>query len=73
MRLNLSAGGVAYYEGNARVHRILRLRKWIEAIEQDQGASRNTEQAYVVSQILEALYESAHTGKAVYLNNASEA
>lgn len=49
------------------------MRKWIEAIEHDQEPVVTPKQALVVSQILEALYESARTGKAVYLNNASEA
>lgn len=49
------------------------MRKWIEAIENDQEPVVTPKQALVVSQILEALYESARTGKAVYLNNGNEA
>ncbi|MRN51626.1 Gfo/Idh/MocA family protein [Paenibacillus monticola] len=66
--IELSAGGVAFYEGLEESAPDIEMRKWIEAIEQDKEPVVTPEQAYVVSQILEALYESARTGKAVYLN-----
>ncbi|ULO06616.1 Gfo/Idh/MocA family oxidoreductase [Paenibacillus sp. 19GGS1-52] len=66
--IELSAGGVAFYEGIEESAPDIEMRKWIEAIEQDKEPVVTPEQAYVVSQILEALYESARTGKAVYLN-----
>ncbi|HBS44278.1 MAG TPA: oxidoreductase [Paenibacillus sp.] len=67
-KIELGAGGVAYYEGKAESAPDIELRKWIEAIEQDKDPVVTPEQAYVVSQILEAIYESAQTGKAVYLD-----
>lgn len=66
--IELGAGGVAFYEGKAEKATDIELRKWIEAIEQDKDPVVTPEQAYVVSRILEAIYESAQTGKAVYLN-----
>lgn len=66
--IDLGAGGVAFYEGKAESNPDIELRLWIDAIEQDKDPVVTPEQAYVVSQILEAIYESAQTGKAVYLN-----
>ncbi len=48
------------------------MRKWIEAIDQDLEPVVTPKQALVVSQILEAVYESARTGKAIYFNNNAE-
>ncbi|MEK4330671.1 Gfo/Idh/MocA family oxidoreductase [Paenibacillus sp. FSL R7-0297] len=66
--VELGAGGVAFYEGKAEKATDVELRKWIEAIEEDKDPVVTPEQAYVVSRILEAIYESAQTGKAVYLD-----
>ncbi|HZG86639.1 Gfo/Idh/MocA family oxidoreductase [Paenibacillus sp.] len=66
--VNLQAGGVAFYDGKQEKDADLEMRKWIEAIDEDKEPVVTPEQAFVVSQILEALYESARTGKAVYLN-----
>ncbi|GGH28670.1 Gfo/Idh/MocA family protein [Paenibacillus segetis] len=67
-KIDLGAGGVAFYEGKAESGPDIELRLWIDAIEQDKDPVVTPEQAYVVSQILEAIYESAQTGKAVYLD-----
>ncbi|NUU62779.1 Gfo/Idh/MocA family protein [Paenibacillus agri] len=66
--VELSAGGVAFYEGREESAPDIEMRKWIEAIEEDKDPVVTPEQAYVVSRILEALYESARTGQAVYLD-----
>ena len=66
--IELSSGGVAFYEGNKESAPDVEMRTWIEAIDQDKEPVVTPEQAFVVSQILEAIYESALTGKAVYLN-----
>lgn len=66
--IELDAGGVAFYDGKKEEASDIEMRKWIEAIEQDQDPVVTPKQAYVVSLILEALYESAKTGKAVYLD-----
>lgn len=67
-KIELGAGGVAFYDGKEEKSTDIELRKWIEAIEQDKDPVVTPEQAYVVSRILEAIYESAQTGKAVYLD-----
>lgn len=65
--VELDSGGVAFYEGKKEKDSDLEMRLWIQAIDQDTTPVVTPEQAYVVSQILEAVYESARTGKAVNL------
>ena len=67
-QIDLASGGVAFYEGKQENSSDIEMRRWIDAIEQDTDPVVTPEQACVVSEILEALYESARTGKAVYLN-----
>lgn len=66
--IELGSGGVAFYDGQAENASDVEMRKWIEAIDQDLEPVVTPEQACVVSEILEAIYESARTGKAVYMN-----
>ncbi|ANS75377.1 oxidoreductase [Paenibacillus yonginensis] len=66
--VELGSGGVAFYDGIQMNRTDLEMKDWIDSIEQDRDPVVTPEQAYVVSQILEAIYESARTGKAVYLN-----
>ncbi|MNH86818.1 putative oxidoreductase YcjS [compost metagenome] len=67
--VELKSGGVAFYEGATDSAPDLEMRLWIQAIENDTDPVVTPEQACVVSEILEAIYESAKTGKAVYFNN----
>ncbi|MGG1551599.1 Gfo/Idh/MocA family protein [Paenibacillus ferrarius] len=66
--VELNAGGVAFYDGKTESAADAEMRAWINAIDTDTEPVVTPEQAFVVSQILEAIYESARTGKAVYLN-----
>ncbi|MFB4324155.1 Gfo/Idh/MocA family oxidoreductase [Paenibacillus sp. JNUCC32] len=66
--IELNSGGVAFYDGKKEQAPDVEMRRWIEAIDQDKDPVVTPEQAYVVSRILEALYESAKIGKAVYLD-----
>ncbi|SFF11099.1 Predicted dehydrogenase [Paenibacillus algorifonticola] len=66
--IELKSGGVAFFDGaDSGRDSDLEMRMWLKAIEDDTDPVVTPEQAYVVSQILEAIYESARTGKAVYL------
>ncbi|MCZ2258497.1 Gfo/Idh/MocA family protein [Sporosarcina sp. G11-34] len=67
-KVELGAGGVAYYEGASESNADLEARLWIDSIINDTEPTVKPEQAYVVTQILEAIYESAKTGKAVYFD-----
>lgn len=65
-KIDLSAGGVAFYDGHTESEADLEARLWIEAILNDTEPVVKPEEALVVTQILEAIYESSKTGKAVY-------
>jgi predicted dehydrogenase len=67
--INLKAGGAAFNEGSTtETDADLEARLWIEAVQNDTTPLVSPEQAFIVSQILEAVYESARTGKTVYFN-----
>lgn len=65
-KIDLSAGGVAFYDGHTESEADLEARLWIEAILNNTDPVVKPEEALVVTQILEAIYESSKTGKAVY-------
>jgi predicted dehydrogenase len=65
-KVELGAGGVAFYSGGASTPPVAEARQWIESIVNDTTPTVIPEQACVVSQILEAIYTSSKTGKAVY-------
>jgi predicted dehydrogenase len=61
----LGAGGVDFYEGISDDPGYLEARAWIDAVINDTDPVVLPEQALAVTEILEAIYESAKTGKAV--------
>lgn len=64
-----STGGVAFYDGfSANDPSESEARQWIRSIINDTQPCVLPEQALVVSQILEAIYTSAKTGKPVYFD-----
>jgi len=63
---DLSVGGVAFYDGTSMKPEDLEAMRFYRAIETDTDPVVLPEQAYVVTQILEAIYESNKTGKPVY-------
>ena len=65
---NFKAGGAAFFEGASSDPSELEARAFINAIINDTEVSTKPEQALVVTQILEAIYESAKTGKPVYFD-----
>jgi predicted dehydrogenase len=64
-KVDTSAGGVAFYEGASEKPHEVEAAMWIDAILNDRELVVKPEQALVVSEILEAIYESAETGKTV--------
>jgi len=60
------AGGVAFYDGNSERSSDVEAANWIKAVIEDTEPIVTPKQALVVSQILEAIYESSKTGKPVY-------
>ena len=65
---DLSAGGVAFYEGDSTNPSELEARTWIDSIKNDKDPVVLPEQALVVTEILEGIYKSAETGKPVYFD-----
>jgi predicted dehydrogenase len=60
------AGGVAFYDGAEEDPAFVEAAHWIDCIVNDKEPIVKPEQAMVVTQILEAIYESAKTGKPVF-------
>ncbi len=65
---DLSSGGVAFYEGVSSDPAQVEARRWIDCIKNNTEPVVKPEQACVVSEILEAIYQSAATGQPVYFN-----
>lgn len=65
---DLNAGGVAFYDGASCQPHELEQKQWIRAILDGTKPTVLPEQAYVVTQILEGIYESAKSGKPYYFN-----
>ncbi len=65
---NLKAGGVAFYEGSSSSPSDVEAGRWIKAVVEDTDPCVLPEQALVVTQILEAIYTSAKTGKPVFFD-----
>ncbi len=67
--IDLGVGGVAFYSGNAGGADYEReAYQWIQCLRDDTDPCVLPEQAFVVTQILEGIYESAKTGEAYYFN-----
>jgi len=64
-KIEMSAGGVAFYEGASDDPADIEARMWIDAVVQDKDPEVLPEQAYITSLLLEAIYNSAKTGEAV--------
>ena len=67
-KVDFNSGGVDFYEGSSEDPAELEARQWIDCVLNDKEPVVKPEQALVVTEILEAIYESAKTGKPVYLN-----
>ncbi|MEK3910704.1 Gfo/Idh/MocA family protein [Paenibacillus sp. FSL H7-0331] len=65
-QIELGTKGVDFYDGKQESMQDTELRLWIDAVINDTQPIVTPEQACVVSEILEAIYESAKTGKAIY-------
>ena len=61
----LRAGGVAFFDGADMNESELEARMWLDAVLNDKEPLVKPEQALVVTEILEAIYKSAATGKQI--------
>ena len=66
--VDTSAGGVAFYSGAKVTPAVTEAHNWIKSVVEDTAPVVLPEQAYVVSQILEAIYTSSKTGEPVYFD-----
>lgn len=62
-----SAGVVDFFEGGASAEGVREASQWLDAILNDTDPLVKPQEAFVVTQILEAIYQSAETGKEVLL------
>lgn len=67
-QLQFEAKGADFYEGKKETMQEKEIRLWIDAVVNDKEPIVTPEQSCVVSEILEAIYESNRTGKAVYFD-----
>lgn len=63
----LDADGVDFYDGESEKAADVEAKSWIDAVINDTQPLVTPEQAYAVTLILEAIYESAKTGKTIQL------
>ena len=63
---DLVSGGVAFFDGATENAEDVEQRVFYEAVTEGKPLTVEPEQALVVTQILEAIYESARTGKTIY-------
>ena len=65
---DFAAGGVAFYDGVEMTPAYREQRQWYDGLLYGTDITVKPEQAYIVSLILEAIYESNRTGEPVYFN-----
>jgi predicted dehydrogenase len=67
-KIELDAKGVDFYDGRKESMQDVEMRMWVDAVMNDKEPVVTPKQARVVSEILEAIYTSAKTGRAVYFD-----
>lgn len=67
-----AAGRVAYFEGGAGEPGYEEAKQWLNAVLNNTEPLVKPEEAFVVTQILEAIYQSAETGKEIYLDREEQ-
>ena len=65
---SLGAGGVAFYDGTEEKPADIEAEVFYNAVTKGTPLTVEPEQALVVTQLLEAIYESAKTGKTIYFD-----
>ena len=66
-KIVLETGGVDFYDGSGDEPELVEARAWIDSILYDKDVVVKPEEALVVTQILEAIYQSAKLGEPVFL------
>lgn len=60
-----ASGNIAYFEGGSNAPEVLEAKQWLAAVSNDTEPLVKPEQAFVVTQILDAIYQAAETGAEV--------
>lgn len=60
------SGSIDFFEDAASAEGVREQKQWLEAILNDTEPLVKPEQAFVVTQILDAIYQSADTGKEIF-------
>lgn len=68
-KIELETGGVDFYDGQGESPALLEAKSWVRSIIEDTEPIVQPEEALVVTQILEAIYQSSKMGEPVFLNN----
>lgn len=71
-KVELEAGGVDFYDGEGESPALLEAKAWVRAIIEETEPVVRPEEALVVTQILEAIYQSSKTGEPVFLTKETE-
>lgn len=61
--VNVDLGGVDFYEGKKLEPQDVEAKQWIEAVMNDKDPLVKPQEAFIVTKILDGIYESAKTGK----------
>ena len=70
--IELEGKGVDFYDGNTESAADAEARLWIQSILENTEPIVKPEEALVVTEILDAIYESAKTGKAIYFDETGK-
>lgn len=62
---NSASGAIAFFEGGSNAPEVLEANQWLKAIINDTEPLVKPEQAFTVTKILDAIYQSAETGKEI--------
>lgn len=63
-----ASGNIAFFEGGANAPEVLEAKQWLEAVQNGTEPLVKPEQAFVVTQILDAIYKAAETGNEVKID-----
>ncbi|MGX6978815.1 Gfo/Idh/MocA family protein [Vagococcus elongatus] len=67
-KVELETGGVDFYDGADSAPELLEAQSWIDAVKNDTEPVVKPEEALVVTEILEAIYQSSETGQPVFFD-----
>ncbi|WP_211320320.1 Gfo/Idh/MocA family protein [Tumebacillus permanentifrigoris] len=70
--IELEGKGVDFYDGSTESAADLEARSWIRSILEDTEPVVKPEEALVVTEILQAIYDSAKTGEAIYFDESGQ-